>query len=339
MAPSCNILVPRPPKVCFLEVFSYIKPTKKHTVLGGPGWLSFWETGRVLVFRRCFPQVAEAIEDLQPEQVGLELCERWASRFPQKMLGKPLEWKKLGLPKNEKKMGKMGRNLEHPSFFGNPHLICKALWTSLPGWPQSLCRVAIGREADRATAELAVLGPAVVGVVLLVSCTKKHQKTIKSLQNNTRSGWCWWFFMAFLFQRMFVWSFWVLLMLSKNLTRHPQRFLLSKRLKPAIGVHLAYPGVLTRWIFKPLFLFLVLPELCKFWSHFGKFWSRSFGRCELSLRLRPEKSELLKFLKHNLQHPQGRCHAFCWVLAVPKNRSQKAYRPWGSWYKVYLKKN
>ena len=29
-------LLPGPPKVCFLEVFSYIKPTKKHT-FGGPG--------------------------------------------------------------------------------------------------------------------------------------------------------------------------------------------------------------------------------------------------------------------------------------------------------------
>ena len=32
--------IPRPPKVCFLEVFSYLKPTKKHT-FGGPGSFSW----------------------------------------------------------------------------------------------------------------------------------------------------------------------------------------------------------------------------------------------------------------------------------------------------------
>ena len=40
--------IPRPPKECFLEVFGYINPTKKHGTFGGPGMGLFqvWDVDR-----------------------------------------------------------------------------------------------------------------------------------------------------------------------------------------------------------------------------------------------------------------------------------------------------
>ena len=34
---SATKKVPGPPKVCFMKVFRYIKPTKRHSVVGGAG--------------------------------------------------------------------------------------------------------------------------------------------------------------------------------------------------------------------------------------------------------------------------------------------------------------